>query len=119
MMPPPPNQGMPPHPPPPGSMPPYPGMRMGWSPAVDYTISEDHSAGHAAHAESGLRMLAADPPGAFPPGFDAGVGSNESLQDYQVQLMLLEQQNKKRLMMAREEQASALALRPPVISAPQ
>jgi hypothetical protein len=31
-------------------------------------------------------------------------GSNHALQDYQMQLMLLEQQNKKRLMMARQEQ---------------
>ncbi|PON28529.1 hypothetical protein TGAM01_v202376 [Trichoderma gamsii] len=32
-------------------------------------------------------------------------GSNHALQDYQMQLMLLEQQNKKRLMMARQEQS--------------
>lgn len=35
-----------------------------------------------------------------------GTGSNHALQDYQLQLMLLEQQNKKRLMMARQEQDS-------------
>ncbi|KAI9150421.1 Transcriptional activator somA [Paramyrothecium foliicola] len=39
------------------------------------------------------------PGGAQQPG-----GSNHALQDYQMQLMLLEQQNKKRLMMARQEQ---------------
>lgn len=102
-------------------MPPGPPMNVRWDPTeVDYTISEDHSAGHAAHVESGLRMLAADPMGAFPPGFNAGVMSNESLQDYQMQLMLLEQQNKKRLLMAREEQDRTLAtLRPPVISLPE
>jgi hypothetical protein len=33
-------------------------------------------------------------------------GGNHSLQDYQMQLMLLEQQNKKRLMMARQEQGN-------------
>ncbi len=33
-------------------------------------------------------------------------GGNHALQDYQMQLMLLEQQNKKRLMMARQEQDS-------------
>ncbi|WPH05033.1 transcriptional activator soma [Acrodontium crateriforme] len=33
-----------------------------------------------------------------------GNGSNHALQDYQMQLMLLEQQNKKRLLMARQEQ---------------
>lgn len=40
-----------------------------------------------------------------PPGNNGqGAGSNHALQDYQMQLMLLEQQNKKRLMMARQEQ---------------
>ncbi|KAK3347228.1 hypothetical protein B0T25DRAFT_297464 [Lasiosphaeria hispida] len=39
------------------------------------------------------------------PGTGAqATGSNHALQDYQMQLMLLEQQNKKRLMMARQEQ---------------
>jgi len=33
-------------------------------------------------------------------------GENHQLQDYQMQLMLLEQQNKKRLMMARRERRS-------------
>lgn len=41
-----------------------------------------------------------------PAGAQAGAGSNHALQDYQMQLMLLEQQNKKRLMMARQEQDS-------------
>jgi hypothetical protein len=40
------------------------------------------------------------------PGNGQGGGSNHALQDYQMQLMLLEQQNKKRLMMARQEQDS-------------
>lgn len=40
------------------------------------------------------------------PGNSQGGGSNHALQDYQMQLMLLEQQNKKRLMMARQEQDS-------------
>lgn len=42
------------------------------------------------------------------PGMPAGggQGGNHALQDYQMQLMLLEQQNKKRLMMARQEQDS-------------
>lgn len=42
-------------------------------------------------------------PGA-PGANQAAGGSNHALQDYQMQLMLLEQQNKKRLMMARQEQ---------------
>lgn len=41
---------------------------------------------------------------AGPGAAQAGGGSNHALQDYQMQLMLLEQQNKKRLMMARQEQ---------------
>ena len=40
-----------------------------------------------------------------PPGAN-GAGGNHALQDYQMQLMLLEQQNKKRLLMARQEQDS-------------
>lgn len=40
------------------------------------------------------------------PGNGNQGGSNHALQDYQMQLMLLEQQNKKRLMMARQEQDS-------------
>lgn len=47
-----------------------------------------------------------DGPGAMRPGGQAQpTGSNHALQDYQMQLMLLEQQNKKRLMMARQEQS--------------
>jgi hypothetical protein len=43
---------------------------------------------------------------AGPGGAPGAGGSNHALQDYQMQLMLLEQQNKKRLMMARQEQDS-------------
>ncbi|PMD65837.1 uncharacterized protein K444DRAFT_624384 [Hyaloscypha bicolor E] len=39
-----------------------------------------------------------------PGGQPSAAGGNHALQDYQMQLMLLEQQNKKRLMMARQEQ---------------
>ncbi|EEP77257.1 OefA protein [Uncinocarpus reesii 1704] len=42
-------------------------------------------------------------PGMQTPGGQAG-GGNHALQDYQMQLMLLEQQNKRRLMIARQEQ---------------
>lgn len=44
--------------------------------------------------------------GLRPGGPNQQPGSNHALQDYQMQLMLLEQQNKKRLMMARQEQDS-------------
>lgn len=52
--------------------------------------------------------MSAGPSGIRPaPGGGQGAGgSNHALQDYQMQLMLLEQQNKKRLMMARQEQDS-------------
>ncbi|KAI1495921.1 hypothetical protein F5X99DRAFT_425360 [Biscogniauxia marginata] len=51
-------------------------------------------------------------PGMRPgPGTTQGGGSNHALQDYQMQLMLLEQQNKKRLMMARQEQDSMTGIR--------
>ena len=46
------------------------------------------------------------------PGGQPGGGGNHALQDYQMQLMLLEQQNKKRLMMARQEQDSMATIRP-------
>ncbi|KAI7925717.1 hypothetical protein M0657_002303 [Pyricularia oryzae] len=49
--------------------------------------------------------MGAAPNGGMRPGVPATQnGSNHALQDYQMQLMLLEQQNKKRLMMARQEQ---------------
>ncbi|KAL8729649.1 MAG: hypothetical protein Q9166_004598 [cf. Caloplaca sp. 2 TL-2023] len=43
-------------------------------------------------------------PAGMPNGNGAANGGNHALQDYQMQLMLLEQQNKKRLLMARQEQ---------------
>ena len=43
-----------------------------------------------------------------PGGGQAGRGSNHALMDHQIQLLLLEQQNKKRLMMARQEQDTIL-----------
>src|ERR1700733_592056 len=39
-------------------------------------------------------------------GPGGATGGNHALQDYQMQLMLLEQQNKKRLLMSRQEQHS-------------
>ncbi|PQE27770.1 hypothetical protein CJF31_00009998 [Rutstroemia sp. NJR-2017a BVV2] len=48
-------------------------------------------------------------PGAPPPAVGTASGSrNHALEDYEMQLMLLEQQNKKRLMMARLEQDSMM-----------
>jgi hypothetical protein len=48
-------------------------------------------------------MFAGNPPRGMPAGAPPPQG-NHALQDYQMQLMLLEQQNKKRLLMARQEQ---------------
>ncbi|KAH8818170.1 SOM1 protein [Hyaloscypha sp. PMI_1271] len=48
-----------------------------------------------------------------PGGQPGAAGGNHALQDYQMQLMLLEQQNKKRLMMARQEQDSMTIPRGP------
>ncbi|KAF6839014.1 SOM1 protein [Colletotrichum plurivorum] len=61
-------------------------------------------AGLAAYYNAGEMGPGGIRPG--PGGAQAGGGSNHALQDYQMQLMLLEQQNKKRLMMARQEQDS-------------
>jgi hypothetical protein len=47
-----------------------------------------------------------------PGGAPGTGGGNHALQDYQMQLMLLEQQNKKRLMMARQEQDNMQMPRP-------
>ncbi|KAK9452600.1 hypothetical protein V1511DRAFT_523239 [Dipodascopsis uninucleata] len=48
-----------------------------------------------------------------PPGSQPSVGGNtNALQDYQMQLMLLEQQNKRRLMVARQEQQDAVIKQP-------
>ena len=78
---------------------------------VEYTISQDRGAGNTAQVEAGYALLA---------GKDFGLANvqqqqqqqqntpshSHALQDYQMQLMLLEQQNKKRLLMARQEQDS-------------
>ena len=55
---------------------------------------------------NGQEMVVANgarPQGGIPPPGQQNTGSH-ALQDYQMQLMLLEQQNKKRLLMARQEQ---------------
>jgi hypothetical protein len=50
-------------------------------------------------------MFAGNPPrNGMPAGATGPPQGNHALQDYQMQLMLLEQQNKKRLLMARQEQ---------------
>lgn len=58
---------------------------------------------YAAGAVNG-RMAMAPNPAAPGQGGQGGPTGNHALQDYQMQLMLLEQQNKKRLLMARQEQ---------------
>ncbi|KAK4555924.1 hypothetical protein LTR86_007144 [Recurvomyces mirabilis] len=51
-------------------------------------------------------MMPGGPNAAAVAGQNANGSGNHALQDYQMQLMLLEQQNKKRLLMARQEQDS-------------
>ena len=65
----------------------------------------------AAAGRTGQGTISDPWPKAYTTDFDApllmefyGASPNYALQDYQMQLLLLEQQNKKRLMMAREEQ---------------
>lgn len=54
-------------------------------------------------------MYTGNPPRGMAPGAPGPPQGNHALQDYQMQLMLLEQQNKKRLLMARQEQDSMAA----------
>ena len=76
--------------------------------AIDYTISQDYAAGYSAeqgrrlqgfHGEGNSNESTSEPPS------DPASSSQPPLQDYQMQLMLLEEQNKKRSLMARQEQA--------------
>ncbi|KAI0972612.1 hypothetical protein F4678DRAFT_460182 [Xylaria arbuscula] len=71
---------------------------------VDYTISQDRAAGNSAQEESDFQLLTGK--GIDLAGPPAESASVTELMDYQMQLMLLEQQNKKRLMMARQNQAA-------------
>ena len=75
------------------------GMSDGGSPMMADTMNMTPGPEYYAGANSQmLRAGIAPNPGAN------GNGGNHALQDYQMQLMLLEQQNKKRLLMARQEQ---------------
>ncbi len=67
--------------------------------AVAYTISQDFAAGYIVEQEKNLQGFLEDGRA------DQAAGrGNHALQYYQMQLMLLEQQNKKRLLMARQDQ---------------
>ncbi|KAI1430061.1 hypothetical protein F5Y12DRAFT_709612 [Xylaria sp. FL1777] len=75
---------------------------------VEYTISQDRAAGNSAQEESDIKLLTGkkfDVVGL--PASLAKSKSNLALQDYQMQLMRLEQQNKK-LMMKRQERDTVL-----------
>jgi hypothetical protein len=86
---------------------------------IEATISEDTADGQTAKLDASLKFLSDDEIQLLIPSDELdddeihiieskfnglGGGSNHALQDYQMQLMLLEQQNKKRLLMARQEQ---------------
>ena len=75
---------------------PQPGMPNQGSPMMQQGM--DGGMNDFYNGNSAMRMGG---PGAGPNG-----AGNHALQDYQMQLMLLEQQNKKRLLMARQEQDS-------------
>ena len=80
---------------------------------LETTISQDLADGHTANLDASLKLLSEDNPKLFIPGDEleddeihiigTTQGGTHSLQDYQMQLMLLEQQNKKRMLMARQE----------------
>jgi hypothetical protein len=71
---------------------------------VEYTISQDRAAGHSAQEESDFQLLTVKDFDLANLSNSAAKQGNHALQDYQMQLMLLEQQNKKRLLMAQQEQ---------------
>ncbi|KAI0403448.1 hypothetical protein F4802DRAFT_599046 [Xylaria palmicola] len=79
----------------------YQGRHQVASDQVEYTISQDRAAGNSAQEESDYKLLTGKELGlASLPASSSG----SALADYQMQLMLLEQQNKKRLFQARQEQ---------------
>lgn len=91
---------------------------------IEATISEDLADGQVSKLDACLNLLGEDDPHLYlpsdvldedelhfietefaPQNLATGIdGGNHALQDYQMQLMLLEQQNKKRLLRARQEQ---------------
>jgi hypothetical protein len=93
---------------------------------INSTISHDGSEGRTAEedirlADFGKRFIIepessesspSKPRSPSPPPRPLGTSQegNRALQDYQMQLMLLEQQNKKRLMMARQEHDNIIAI---------
>ena len=88
--------------------------------AIDYTISQDYAAGHSAEQLRSLRGFHGEDnsnesilgstigDGPLSSQLSQHTRGNHALQDYQMQLMLLEQQNKKRLLAARQEQETEL-----------
>jgi hypothetical protein len=85
---------------------------------IETTISEDLADGHTGKLDAALKLLSDDELRLLIPSDEleddeihiietqagAPQGGNHALQDYQMQLMLLEQQNKKRLLLARQMQ---------------
>ncbi|KAM7203902.1 hypothetical protein V8F33_001873 [Rhypophila sp. PSN 637] len=70
------------------------------SSSCEYTISLDTGTGDKARVEAGYSLLAARDN--LELANERTASSNQSLQEYQRRLMMLEQQNKKRLMIARK-----------------
>ncbi|KAH9842126.1 camp-dependent protein kinase pathway protein [Teratosphaeria destructans] len=91
-----------------GQMPPNPAMQAAaqGSPMSQPGMEGGNVNEYYTSSANGSRMPMAGPGGAAAAGQAGGSQGNHALQDYQMQLMLLEQQNKKRLLMARQEQDS-------------
>lgn len=98
-------------PPNPAPFPPSHGNASTLTAAVEYTISEDRAAGDAAHAESGFARLAGARP-TLANTSQADDASTRAFHDHEVQLMLLEQQNRDRLSAARRSRLRPLANAP-------
>lgn len=76
------------------------GMSDQGSPIMDSGMGDIGGPDFYAAANPAMQMRGGAPPNVA----NGQAGGNHALQDYQMQLMLLEQQNKKRLLMARQEQ---------------
>ncbi|MCJ1394413.1 hypothetical protein MMC18_007291 [Xylographa bjoerkii] len=77
---------------------------------VEYTISQDLAAGHSAEQEKNLQHFLKSDDSSLLGSSSNRLGSNHAWQDYQMQLMLLEQQHKKRLFLARTEQDNLVTM---------
>lgn len=83
---------------------PKPGMQGQGSPMMVQNMEMANGTSEYFGMSNGLQMRSAQLPNGGVGGVGVGGNGNHALQDYQMQLMMLEQQNKKRLQIARQEQ---------------